>query len=179
MPIKVEAPNLKPLVQRLESAARNVPTAFKRVSGTLRRGMATEASRSAVLVYNVGKQRLSKEWRVQVVDPTTFTLTGRHRPISLASYGARGTKKGLSVVVLREKGRQRIPSGFIATGRNGARLPFKRRGKARLPIAALYGPSPADILKNPKVLAPLSAQFGTRAAKELLRVIDSELAKRG
>lgn len=178
MALKVEAPSLKPLIAQLEASAKNVPAAFKRVTGTLRRGMKTEATNLAVAVYNVGKQRLAKDWRVAVVDPTTFTLTGSHRPISLVSYGARGTKKGLTVVVLKAKGRKRIASGFIATGRSGNRLPFVRETKKRLPIRALTGPSAADMLKNTTVFAPLEQRFIARASKELLRVIEG-LARRG
>lgn len=177
--LKVEAPDLKPLIRTLEGAARNVPSAFARVTAVLRRGMKTETTNAATAVYNVGKQRVGKEWRVAITSPTSFTITGGHRPISLVSYGARATKRGVSVTVLRSRGRTLLRSSFIATGRAGNRLVFERTGKSRLPIETKYGPSAADMLKNAKVIGPIGSRFTARATKELLRMIEVELAKRG
>jgi hypothetical protein len=74
------------------------------------------------------------------------------RPIGLINYGARKTRKGVSVQV--KNGRKIIPDAFIATMPNGHRGVFVREGATHkkvmtggrvqwsgLPIRELYGPS--------------------------------------
>ncbi|GGX01509.1 phage tail protein [Undibacterium macrobrachii] len=58
----------------------------------------------------------------------------RGRSLNLINFGARQTKKGVSIKISRDGGRKLIPGAFIG---NGGRTVFKREGKARLPIKAL------------------------------------------
>jgi hypothetical protein len=190
--LKIES-NLDRTVRKLERVARNFPAACKRVVGTLRRKTGTRFSRSAAKVYNVKKGRIDEDVKVSgVIDAgLAFTVTGRKKQISFGSYGARQTRRGLSVKILIANGRKVLSRGFIARGVNGATLPFERvgprravkagryRGQVREAIEAKHGPSVADMSNNPKVSKPVEAEFHADAKKELERVIESEIQKRG
>ncbi|MDJ0513082.1 MAG: phage tail protein [Methyloceanibacter sp.] len=70
-------------------------------------------------------------------------LVGRGRPLNLIRFGARQTRKGVSA---KAYGHRRVYEGsFIAKG-----IVAARRGRARLPIKALFGPGVAKELKNQK-----------------------------
>lgn len=55
------------------------------------------------------------------------------------SYGVRARLKG---------GAQKYPGAFVATMRSGHTGVFRRRGKPRLPIAELHGPSLGRVFRN-------------------------------
>lgn len=88
-------------------------------------------------------------------------LVASGKPVPLMQYGARQTRKGVSVNV--QKGRKLIPGAFIARMRNGrvgvfvrdekaARRPRMKSNKyADLPIRELFGPSVPAGLANAKV----------------------------
>lgn len=60
--------------------------------------------------------------------------SGRRRAINLASFGARATRKGLSVKIKRGGPRVLLRQGFIG---NKGRTAFERKGDKRLPIKPL------------------------------------------
>ena len=63
----------------------------------------------------------------------------RGKRIPIMAMKAKQTRKG---VTYRSQGKRKlIPSAFIATMPSGHRSVYKRKGKPRLPIAKLYGPS--------------------------------------
>jgi hypothetical protein len=169
MPLKVDSRDVSRLADRLEKLSSNYKRDSSRVLSTTQRGMKTEAGKSASAVYAVGRNRILKDVSVTNVNVSTlsFILRGFRKPITLMSYGAKQVAKGLSFRILKDGGRKLIRGGFIAKN-----LPFRRVSRKRLPIEAKFGPSVADMLNNPKVVAPLGAAFVTRATKELQRLID-------
>ena len=89
--------------------------------------------------------------------------------INLQRFGARQTAKGVTVVV--KGARKLIPHAFIARGRGGSLLVFRReRGAWRYPIEALFGPDVFDVLKNH--LVAVLAEGGDTLAKNLEHEID-------
>lgn len=92
----------------------------------------------------------------------TFEVKGKG--IALREYGARKTRKGVSVLVLKGGGRKTVRGGFMAKGYGNNLQVFKResqitggkpqkklmkagryKGQMREPIAKLYGP---DVLSQ-------------------------------
>jgi hypothetical protein len=57
------------------------------------------------------------------------------KPITAMQFKPRETRTGLTMRIFRSE-RTVVKSGFIAKG-----LPFRRRGKARMPIDVIHGPS--------------------------------------
>ena len=77
------------------------------------------------------------------------TIGAHARPIPLINFGARGPTPsrgtGTGVTARNTGGAGRYPHAFIATVRQGEPAQrygvFERKGRARLPIRQLYGPS--------------------------------------
>lgn len=66
------------------------------------------------------------------------------RPTNLVRFGARQVGAGVSVAF--RSGRKVVGHAFIARGRSGNKLVFRRVGTKRLPIKALPGPSVGGVL---------------------------------
>jgi uncharacterized protein YgbK (DUF1537 family) len=65
----------------------------------------------------------------------TAVITTSRKPITAMQFKARQTGRGLSMAIFRGE-RTVVKSGFIAQG-----LPFKRKGRERMPIEVIHGPS--------------------------------------
>lgn len=76
--------------------------------------------------------------------PLTYFDPQPKRP--LHEYKRRKRIKGVSVRV--KHGRKTIPGSFMARMKSGHLGVFRRKGKPRLPIKALYGPAPYHIFKD-------------------------------
>lgn len=148
----------------------------KRALGTLQRRLGTEAKRDIGAEYNLRAQRIADGLQARA-QADGVTLIGRARGINAIEFGAtwsRVTGSGLvatssrrKFTAIRWRGRVRgdatlgarfaikrgkapdVHAGsFIARGRNGALLVLERKGKARLPLQSVYGPSVAQMLKH-------------------------------
>lgn len=88
------------------------------------------------------------------------------RPLNLIGFGARQTKKGVTVDV---KGtRKLIPGAFIATlPNNSYRGVFSRKGKARFPIKALTTVSVPGLFKRDIASQALAGVATDRFRREL------------
>lgn len=133
---------------------------------------------------NLLKTVIRQASRIRKSNPNTLTatLTMTGRPIPLKAYGAkvqgqrgRGNKKRVGpgaspVSVAIRKGRRRVVAGaFIGPGGHV----YKRKGRARLPIKKLYGPSlPSAFVK------PIVNRAMTRVARtKVPGLIEHELTR--
>lgn len=84
-------------------------------------------------------------------------LGAKMQRIPLIKFGARGPEpsrgRGRGVTYRLPGGKGRAESGFIATMRSGHRGVFKRKGKARLGITELKGPSLGQVFSKFRVMA--------------------------
>lgn len=90
-------------------------------------------------------------------------VTGRRIP--LLAFHARQTRQGVSYRL--PKGRQLLPSGFIATMKSGHRGAFVRRGKRRLPIVEAHGPSLPGAFIRAGILTAMQATADAALQKNL------------
>jgi hypothetical protein len=112
----------------------------------VRRGLAADSG----LTQAVVRQSMS-EVRATVSRPEArLTVTGRRIP--LIDFRARQTRTGVSYRL--PGGRNTVPGGFIQTMRSGHRGVFKRRGRPRLPIDELFGPSLPHIVRRRGLFDP-------------------------
>lgn len=141
-----------------------------RAIGTLMRRLPTEARRDIQKDYRLKAQRIRDALSVRRIDDGVV-LRGKARAINAAAYGARWNRKwaGVKVNYRRDHGGGIEKGAFIATGRGGNALVFRRAGKARLPLVAIAGPSVATMLKK--------AGRPQRLADFASGVIASELAR--
>lgn len=127
----------------------NVEKIRSRALGTLTRRLPVQARRDIQTEYNLKASRVSDGLSIRRPDEGGVILRGSARGINLIAFGARWSKRnGITARVKKSGAATVAKQAFIATGKNGNRLVFQRRGKARLPIDALYGPSIGQMLKH-------------------------------
>jgi hypothetical protein len=109
-------------------------------------------------------------------DHLVATVSGTTSRIPISAFDARQTRRG--VTYRGQNGRQLLPHAFMARvtgplpngvvspGHNGV---FQRRGKPRLPIDELYGPSVW------KVFVKYAAIARARGEEQLIKNLQSEL----
>lgn len=172
--IKIASPDLAKLSRRLATVASDSPIAFRQATQSVQRASNTETKRAAAAIYNLPQKRIADDVTVTSDAASNVRIRARKRPPTLAAYGGRMTRRGYSVTVFKERGRIVLGRKVFAPQKFG-NVPFERRGKERLPIDVLYGPSAADMLNNPKVFTPLQERLILRARTELDRRITRAL----
>lgn len=125
--------------------------------------------------YNIKSSDLKNEIKIKAATRTRdrFRLTVTHKAIALVKYGsARQTRTGVSATISKGK-RQQFKSAFIATVGKGSHTGvFKRKGKARLPIKELYGPSAEQLMSSKQAEEFIQRVFRERLEVELKRAIE-------
>lgn len=109
----------------------------------------------------------------------SFEITAAGRPIPLADFDARQTRRGVSA---RPWGNRRVFPGTFIVETLGGQV-FRRAGRARLPIVKLWGPSiPREMLRDeaPRVFfQEVRTKLPIRLHHELRRVLvpDADLSR--
>ena len=103
-------------------------------------------------------------------------ITASSERISLPKFGAKAARgRGRGIAWMMQGSRHTDPRGFIATMQSGHVGVFERKGKARLPLRELRGPSVATVAA--KYGAAGEARFGEMMRVRLAHEIDFELGK--
>jgi len=108
--------------------------AQKRTTTEMGRKFRTKVVKDIRKTYNIKAKDLKKSMRTKVEkkgDAFVWKLNVKSRLLSLTHFGARQTKKGVSVLIRKDEGRKILARTFIAKGQV-----FQREGKERLPIVA-------------------------------------------
>lgn len=151
--------------------------ALNRTATTVR----AEASRRIRERYNL-KAAVIKEdlriWRAQR-GRLESQVIARGRPIRLIDFGARQVKTGVSVQVVRGRGRKTIGGAFVARMKSGLVGVFERRGKARLPIDQLYSIGVPAMFSQQQILKALRGVAGDRFRRELARELKFRSGQNG
>jgi hypothetical protein len=109
----------------------------------------------------------------------SFEITASGRPIPLADFDARQTRRGVSA---RPWGQRRVFPGTFIVEKLGGQV-FRRASRERLPIVKLWGPSmPRELLRDqvPKVFFDeVRAKVPVRLKHELRRILIPEELGRG
>lgn len=116
---------------------RDIPKAIKAGVRDAARAGRTTMAQSIGQRYSLTASRIKQD-----VSQAQFSNAGQtavirtsRKPITAMQFKPRETRTGLAMRIFRRE-RTVVKSGFIAKG-----LPFKRRGKARMPIDVVHGPS--------------------------------------
>jgi hypothetical protein len=107
-------------------------------------------------------------------DGQSAVITTSRKPITAMQFKPLQTKKGLSMRIFRGGKRTLIKSGFMAKG-----LPFRRKGKERLPLETIYGPSIHAIYTGGKWSPALQARTELRIEDALEKGILRSLGAMG
>jgi hypothetical protein len=106
----------------------------------------------------------------------TITVTAKAAPLS--RFGARQTRKGVSVKVKRTGSRKVVKGAFLARLRSGHLGVFKRVGDARLPIKELFSTAVVQYLDDELILERLGNVARTRFEKAIDAEIQFRMTKR-
>ena len=145
-----------------------------------------KATRSAhtdsgrIIAKDIGLKVGEARKRLRRIEPNGRTLSGAilgsFRRLSLMLLGAKGPEpsRGRGRVTAKSGGRRAaIPHAFISTMKSGRRGVFKRKGKDRLPVGELLGPSVGRVLDKNKagILFRGGKVFGAEFDRLLVRII--------
>lgn len=193
--IRVESKGLALLATRLSLASKNFKGDMRNAIKDAKRRIATDASRSAAAIYNVKAGDLTKRWQTSDPSADSFAILGRRKPITAASYGAKlvtvnresgkvtrvstsaNVVPGVSVKFLRASRVKLVPRAWWPLRHPNPEIPWMRDGRSRYPIRPILGPSPADMLKNPKVSEPLIAVASTRMAEQVRKRFEKAISR--
>lgn len=171
-------------LQNIERILQEIPRAVPRI-------MRSSINRTTTSLRRDILRMTTKEYRLQQksiqsrvkLGPRAETrrlnrrITLKSRQIGLINFAARQTSQGVSAGIRRGGGRKMHRSAFIAIGLRNNRQVFQRRGRQRLPIRTLYGPSMIDIWRETlsSALLPKANQTLNRFTRE---GIDREIIKK-
>lgn len=169
---------------RFRSTAESLDRAVGLGLTALQRRIVPEFIRDARATHNLKAVRL-RESTATKRGADSVRLGGLDRETGLLNYGARASRyNGVTVTVLHATGASHLRSAFAAVGLNDNRHIFQRRGAKRVmrkgnyigyrrqPIVALYGPSTAQILRDPARQERLISFAQRILSAEVARVLD-------
>ena len=148
-------------LQRLSS--HDIPKAIKAGVRDAARAGRTTMAKSIGQRYSLTAGRIKQDVpnaRFMAGGQTAIITTSR-KPITAMQFKPRETRQGLSMSIYRGQ-RTVVKSGFIAKG-----LPFKRRGKERMPLDVIHGPSIHAIYTGGKWAPALQARTEVRIEEAL------------
>jgi hypothetical protein len=143
LPVDIDGPDIERQKKFLESlGSRRINRVNRRAISRTQTSARTEISKGVreelALKSRDVKDSISIK-RPGRDDKPTGNVRIKAKPIALKRYGARTTRKGVTVKVKKSRGRSVVEGGFIVESLGGH--VFIRKGKARLPISKLWGPS--------------------------------------
>lgn len=142
------------------------------------RGVRTAASSEFRSEFNAKKRDVDRRLKVRLARglDTEAALQVTASAMPMVAFGARQTKRGVSVRIRKGGGRQRFRHAFIARMPSGHRGVFERRTPSthRLPIDELFSTAPVQYLDRPAVVGRL----GDVARERLVRELNHEIQRR-
>jgi hypothetical protein len=172
--IKIEL-HTKDLIGRIERLQAGAPAAFVRALNRSIVSAQVEMARATAddLGLKVGDVRDQLRIINATPDKLTATITATTQRLPLIAFNARGPEpsrgKGQGVRVRLPGGAGQYPHAFIATMGSGHRGVFQRKGKGRLPVRELRGPSIQH------VAVKHTAEALARGQDQLIKNLQSEL----
>lgn len=136
MELKLDIKGLNELKNTLnESMIKKVAgRTIKRTTSKLKTVTAQEVRKT----YNIKSKDLKNYIKLKKVSNFKYIVKIVSRQSNLAKFGARQTKKGVSVLVKKGEGRKLITGAFLARGQNGSMRVFKRHTKDGKKLKAFY-----------------------------------------
>jgi hypothetical protein len=179
------------IVNALHEVKGGAPKAIAWAINRTLRPMRTAMSKELRKVYNLPARLVRDHLRIHKAAANRSLLKGSVEasgwPIPLMDFvGTRQTKRGVSVKVLKAKGRRRLRHAFITTLKSGHTGVFQRqydplkgRVVGRLPIEELLGPAVPASLENQQVWREIERQAQERLEHELDSRVAYLLEKNG
>lgn len=196
--LKVDQATLKELENTLRHIPKGAPKALSRSINKGLTGGRTEMVKATREILNVKAKKVRDQIKIKKASVSRLSgiMTSKGQPLNLINFGARQTKKGVSVQVLKKNPRETIPHAWIGTGEHNNRLVFMRQrtpenapyiftkkvrpgvkygalpDKYRLPMESKTGPRLQDIEGRDEVMGRVQDEASSRLMNEMNRQID-------
>lgn len=185
--------------------SRSLPQVVTRAINKTLPGMRAHAVKEIMKEITPTAKKIRSEISIQKANQTTLTgeLISKGIPLGLIHFRPRQTKKGVSVLVKKKKGRKLLRAAYVGTGTKGGEqvfrrelrgdywgprksnrmdLPFKKfspyDGKDyRLPVKRLTGPRVPDIMENEPVFRAIDKMAQDRLDKNFSHELKYSLNK--
>lgn len=156
-----------------KAAPRAMSRALNRTATHTRKNAVSEIA----TLMGIGRKTAVRD-EIKIVPATinklSARLTSSYQPLNLINFRARQTKKGVTASAWGK--RKLYKSAFIQTmPKAGKKLVMKRKGKPRLPLQQLYGPSVSNTLAE--VSGKVSEDGLTFLRKRFKTELDFEVSK--
>ena len=156
-------------------SSHDIPKAIKAGVRYAARGGRTEVGKNIRQRYSLTTGRIKQD----VSEPqfrdggqTAIIRTSR-KPITAMQFKPKETRQGFSMAIYRGQ-HTVVRSGFIAKG-----MPFRRRGKERMPLDVIHGPSIHAIYTGGKHAGPIQQATEQRISEQLEKGIIRSLQGMG
>jgi len=133
-----------------------------------------------------GNRAVTRKWNIKLKELKSYIhlkkatrnrleaeIKVKSRSISLAHFGARQIKKGVSYKLRKDMGRKTLRHAFIATTKNGYVGVFTRKTKKRLPLNTFKSITPSSMYAKESIDAineVMNRDFADRFRHELSRI---------
>ena len=166
----------KELARTLERmSSLDIPKAIKGGVKYAARGGGVAISKNVGALYALKSARIKQD-----ISKPQFTQGGltaiirtSRKPITAMQFKPKERRKGISLSIFRGK-RTFVKSGFIAKG-----LPFRRKGKERMPLDVIHGPSLHAVFTGGKHSQAITQATEQRIGEQLEKGILRELGRIG
>lgn len=178
--LKLDAKDLEKARRALSLLGDGSRPAIARAINRAVQGVATDAGQLVSKAYNMRSGDVKRSFILQRASAGDLEgraiSSGKVTPLDKFSPrpGAGGKRPpvGLSVLVMRAHGRQKVPGTFWFKG-----MVFKRTGAERFPVKRLFGPSVPQMLGNLGVRDTLQNKAADRFGKNLEHELGRAWAK--
>jgi len=182
--IELNQRDLDRAAAELAQVRRGLPLALSRALNRTITGVRTDAVKAVRAEADVSAGRVRDN--VKLFRATTERLsaaviaTGRDiplihfrtRPSKPQTKGGRRPAIGVTAQTFKSQGGQVYPGSFVARVPTGHLGVFERKGRARLPIKQLYGPSAADALDRGNALEGIERRARIRLRERFDHEVD-------
>jgi len=185
--------DVKAMISNLSSEEAN--KAMTRAINETLTGVRTDGTKILSDHYALTASAIRESWKIKkaTFSDISGVASSEGTFIRLIKFGAKQTKTGVSVKVLKDNPRAVIPHAFIGglkkgqkaeqvywrkytgprkkavPGRAYARMPYEYR----FPVKALYGPRIQDYLGDPGIIDTVVKLSGERLSKNMRREVDA------
>jgi len=143
--------------------------------GTSSGGVQSDATKAVAQEFNLTQKNIKRDFSVKKAKYSDLSayVKSKGKPVPLGRFvRTRQTKKGVSVLVKKNRPRTVIRHAFIPKLKSGHTGVFWREGKPRLPIKQRFGPRIPDIFSNQEVMAPILKKAQERLDKNFSHEVD-------
>lgn len=209
--VKVDQSDVKSVQRSLSHIRKGTDKALKNAINRTLTQMKKITTDEVYNVLNVKKRRIKKDLskpRRATQTRLSGSIKSTGKPLNLIEFQARQNKKGVSVKIWRNGGRETIKHAFIFTADHGkkivawrAKQPSKKYDndpskiytqkqkkwmsygalppKYRFPVHGLTGPRIQDIMDKPEVITRIENKSSIQLKKELSYQVEQLLRKHG